>query len=48
MFIRTFIQAKTRKEAKDYLNNLLDFAETLNSKLNVTNLEPYWKFNDGF
>lgn len=48
MFIRTFIQSKTRKEAEGYLNNLLDFAETLNLKLTVTNFEPYWKFDDSF
>lgn len=48
MFIRTFIQAKTRKEAETYLKNLLDFAETLNLKLKIINLEPYWKFDDSF
>ncbi|MDM5335109.1 hypothetical protein QUF56_18080 [Ureibacillus composti] len=48
MFIRTFIQAKTRKEAEIYLKNLLDFAETLNLKLKILNLEPYWKFDDSF
>lgn len=48
MFIRTFIKANTREAAHNYLNDMLSFAEQLNIKLTVTNIEPYWKLNDSF
>lgn len=48
MFIRTFIQAKTRAEAENHLKNLLGLAETISIKMTVTNFEPYWKFDDCF
>ncbi|TDK61751.1 hypothetical protein E2K98_12745 [Bacillus salipaludis] len=48
MFIRTYIQAKTRTEAANHLKNLLVLAEALNLKLTITNFEPYWKFDDSF
>lgn len=48
MFIRTFIKAKTREAAHNYLNEMFSLAEQLNIKLTVTSFEPYWKFNDSF
>ncbi|MFD3449870.1 hypothetical protein ACFDTO_35425 [Microbacteriaceae bacterium 4G12] len=48
MFIRAFIQADTKIEAEAHLKNLFVLAEKLQLKLEVTNFEPYWKFNDSF
>lgn len=48
LFIRTFIKAKTLEAAHNYLNDMLSLAEQLNIKLTVTNIEPYWKFDDSF
>ncbi|MEH7073791.1 hypothetical protein [Neobacillus drentensis] len=48
MFIRAFIQAKTKIEAEKFLKNLFVLAEKVHLKLKVTSFEPYWKFNDSF
>lgn len=48
MFIRTFIKAKTRTAAEEHFKKLFSLAESLNIKLTVTNLGPYWKFDDSF
>ncbi|WP_312475739.1 hypothetical protein [Neobacillus sp.] len=48
MFIRAFIQAKTKIEAETHLKALIVLAEKVHLKLGVTNFEPYWKYDDSF